>query len=163
MFDSRSGRSAIALVAAGVLALGVIGPAAAQDEEVSGEVTIWTYVPQPEDKLPQFFAEAFPNVKVNVVEVPLLELPPKVLTSASTGSGPDIVQYNGPTRTTACGGPRWVRSGCASDMVTLSRAATTTARSSYLPPRAQSVVAGRGLSDHGFGRAHATAGCARLT
>ncbi len=95
MFESRSGRSAIALVAAGVLALGIIGPAAAQDEEVSGEVTIWTYVPQPEDKLPQFFAEAYPNVKVNVVEVPFLELPPKLLTSATTGSGPDIVQYNG--------------------------------------------------------------------
>ena len=95
MFESRSGRSVIAVIAAAVLALGVIGPAAAQNEDVTGELTIWTYVPQPEDKLPSFFADAYPNVKLNVVEVPFLELPPKVLTSATTGSGPDIIQYNG--------------------------------------------------------------------
>jgi multiple sugar transport system substrate-binding protein len=95
MFESRSGRSAIALVAAGVLALGVIGPAAAQNEEVTGEIQIWSYVPQPEDKLHADVEEAYPNLELNIVEVPFLELPPKLLTSATTGIGPDIVQYNG--------------------------------------------------------------------
>jgi ABC-type glycerol-3-phosphate transport system substrate-binding protein len=83
------------MVAAGALVLGAMGGVSAQDEGLSGELTIWTYVPQPEDKLPSFFEDANPNVKINYVEVPFLELPPKLLTAATTGSGPDIVQYNG--------------------------------------------------------------------
>jgi multiple sugar transport system substrate-binding protein len=90
-------RLAVVVVLLGLLVPGAVGrggPVAAQDAELSGELTVWAMGAEGE-KLPvlaeDFMAE-FPGVEVSVEAVPWDQAHQKLLTAVAGGETPDISQ-----------------------------------------------------------------------
>src|SRR6478735_396909 len=101
------GRSAAAAVLAGCLALSACGGGGSDSDADSGSgssggsktLTVWTYYVAggQNDALEQqnaMFEKANPGVKVKTVQIPFDQLPSKLLATATTQEGPDVVLDN---------------------------------------------------------------------